>query len=93
MLEFRMSDFPYLAPLYALISAFLFALSNHFSNMGLTGSDPRTGTIVSIAASAVIYWIFAPFFVKQWYWPGRRKGLPRCWRRSPAPVMWCSRPH
>ena len=63
-----MSEFPYLAPLYALISAFLFALSNHFSNMGLTGSDPRTGTIVSIAASAVIYWIFAPFFVKDWYW-------------------------
>ena len=63
-----MSNFPYLAPLYALASAFLFALSNHFSNMGLIGSDARTGTIVSIFASAVIYWIFAPFFIERWYW-------------------------
>ncbi len=63
-----MSNFPYLAPLYALCSAFLFALSNHFSSMGLRGSDARTGTIVSIAASAVVYWIFAPFFIESWYW-------------------------
>ncbi len=63
-----MSQFPYLAPLYALCSAFLFALSNHLLSMGLKDSDPRTGTIVSIAASAVAYWIFAPFFVESWYW-------------------------
>ncbi len=63
-----MSNFPYLAPLYALCSAFLFALSNHFSNTGLRDSDARTGTIVSIAASAVVYWIFAPFFIERWYW-------------------------
>ena len=63
-----MSSFPYLAPFYALASAFLFALSNHFSNMGLAGSDARTGTIVSIAASAIAYWIFAPFYIKDWYW-------------------------
>ncbi len=64
----EMSNFPYLAPLYALCSAFLFALSNHFSSMGLAKSDPRTATIVSIAASAVAYWIFAPFFIERWYW-------------------------
>lgn len=63
-----MSDFPYLAPLYALCSAFLFALSNHLSNMGLQGSDARTGTMVSIAASAVVYWLFAPFYMQGWYW-------------------------
>ena len=63
-----MSNFPYLAPFYALASAFLFALSNHFSSLGLAGSDARTGTIVSIAASAVAYWIFAPFFIERWYW-------------------------
>lgn len=63
-----MSNFPYLAPLYALCSAFLFALSNQLLSMGLRGSDARTGTIVSIAASAVAYWIFAPFFVERWYW-------------------------
>ncbi len=63
-----MSNFPYLAPLYALCSAFLFALSNHFLHMGLGGSDARTGTVVSIAASAVVYWLFAPFFIERWYW-------------------------
>ncbi len=63
-----MTSFPYLAPLYALCSAFLFALSNHFTNIGLEGTDARSGTIVSIAASALVYWLFAPFFVLSWYW-------------------------
>ncbi len=63
-----MTSFPYLAPLYALCSAFLFALSNHFTNIGLEGTDARSGTLVSIAASAAIYWLFAPFFVESWYW-------------------------
>ncbi len=63
-----MTSFPYLAPLYALCSAFLFALSNHFTNIGLEGTDARSGTLVSIAASAAIYWVFAPFFVESWYW-------------------------
>jgi DME family drug/metabolite transporter len=63
-----MSNFPYLAPLYALASAFLFALSNHFSNRGLERSDARSGTLVSIATSAVAYWAFAPFFLEGWYW-------------------------
>lgn len=63
-----MSSLPYLAPLYALCSAFLFALSNHFTNIGLEGTDARSGTLVSIAASAVIYWLLAPLFVESWYW-------------------------
>jgi DME family drug/metabolite transporter len=63
-----MRDFPYLVPLYGLASAFLFALSNHFTNMGLERSDARSGTLVSIATSAVAYWVFAPFFLESWYW-------------------------
>ena len=63
-----MSNLPYLVPFYGLASAFLFALSNHFSNMGLERSDARSGTLVSIATSAVAYWLFAPFFLKGWYW-------------------------
>jgi uncharacterized membrane protein len=63
-----MTSFPYLAPFYALCSAFLFALSNHFTNIGLEGTDARSGTIVSIAASAVVYWLLAPLFVENWYW-------------------------
>ncbi len=63
-----MSGSPYLVPFYGLASAFLFALSNHFTNMGLERSDARSGTLVSIATSAVAYWLFAPFFLKGWYW-------------------------
>ncbi len=63
-----MSAYPYLAPLYALASAFLFALSNHFSNVGLESSDARSGTMISIATAALAYWIFAPFFLYSWYW-------------------------
>lgn len=63
-----MITFPYLASLYALASAFLFALSNHFSNVGLEGSDARSGTLISIATSALVYWIAAPFFLHGWYW-------------------------
>ena len=63
-----MSSFPYLVPLYGLASAFLFALSNHFTNMGLERSDARAGTLVSIATSAIAYWLFAPFFLHGWYW-------------------------
>jgi uncharacterized membrane protein len=63
-----MSAVPYLVPFYGLVSALLFALSNHFSHMGLERSDARAGTIISIATSAVAYWVFAPFFIKSWYW-------------------------
>ena len=58
-----MSSFPYLAPFYALASAFLFALSNHFSHVGLEQSDARSGTLVTIATSCLVYWLFAPFFL------------------------------
>lgn len=63
-----MDNLPSLVPFYGLASAFLFALSNHFSNMGLARSDARTGTLVSIATSAAAYWLFAPLFLKGWYW-------------------------
>jgi uncharacterized membrane protein len=63
-----MSSLPLLVPFYGLASAFLFALSNHFSNMGLQRSDARSGTLVSIATSAGAYWLLAPCFVKSSYW-------------------------
>jgi len=63
-----MRDFPYLVPFYGLVSALLFALSNHFTNMGLERSDARSGTLVSVATSAIAYWLFAPLFLKSWYW-------------------------
>jgi drug/metabolite transporter (DMT)-like permease len=62
------SEVQYTAAIYALISAFLFALTNHLQNRGLQGSDARSGSLVNIAAGAVIYWVFAPFYLESWYW-------------------------
>lgn len=63
-----MRSLPYLVPFYGLASALLFALSNHLSHKGLERSDARTGTLVSVAASAAAYWLFAPLFLHGWYW-------------------------
>jgi uncharacterized membrane protein len=63
-----MSTIPYIVPLYGLGSALLFALSNHFTNMGLERSDARSGTLVSVATSAAVYWLCAPLYLRGWYW-------------------------
>ena len=63
-----MRNLPSLVPFYGLASALLFALSNHFSHMGLERSDARSGTLISIATAAAAYWLFAPLFLEGWYW-------------------------
>ncbi len=63
-----MTSTPYLVPFYGLGSALLFALSNHFTNMGLERSDARSGTLVSVATSAGVYWLFSPLYLQGWYW-------------------------
>ncbi|WP_072387484.1 DMT family transporter [Hyphomicrobium sp. CS1BSMeth3] len=63
-----MSTFPHAAIVYALASAFLFALTNHFQSLGLMGSDARTGSLINIATGAVFYWLLAPFVAESWYW-------------------------
>lgn len=63
-----MSTFPHAAVVFALASAFLFALTNHFQSLGLQGSDARTGSIINIATGAIFYWLLAPFFLESWYW-------------------------
>ena len=54
---------PHAAALFALASAFLFALTNHFQSLGLQGSDARTGSIINIGTGAVAYWLLAPFYL------------------------------
>lgn len=56
------------AVVFALISAFLFALTNHLQSLGLRGSDARSGSLVNIAAGTVMYWLLAPFYLEGWYW-------------------------
>ncbi len=63
-----MSTFPHAAVVYALASAFLFALTNHFQSLGLIGSDARTGSLINIATGAAFYWLLAPFYLESWYW-------------------------
>ena len=63
-----MSSTPYYASLLALVSAFLFALTNHFQSIGLKGADVRSGSLVNIASGTAIYWLISPFFLESWYW-------------------------
>jgi uncharacterized membrane protein len=63
-----MSTVPHAAILFALASAFLFALTNHFQSLGLEGSDARTGSLINIATGAAFYWLLAPLFLESWYW-------------------------
>lgn len=63
-----MSTFPHAAVVFALASAFLFALTNHFQSLGLEGSDARTGSLINIGTGAVFYWLLTPFYLESWYW-------------------------
>lgn len=54
-----------LPALLAVLSAFLFALSVQIQNIGLQSADPRTAALVSIGATALVYWLASPLFV-QW---------------------------
>lgn len=63
-----MADPQFIASIYALISAFLFALTNHLQSIGLRGSDARTGAIIGIATATLAYWLCAPWFLFSWYW-------------------------
>ena len=57
-----------LSALLAAVSAFLFALSIQVQNVGLKHADPRSGALVNIGATALLYWLLSPFFVEQAYW-------------------------
>ncbi len=51
----------------ALISAFLFALGGQFQNIGLQSLDSRTGTMLTIGASAIFYWLASPVMLHPEY--------------------------
>ena len=57
-----------LPALLAVLSAFLFALSVQIQSLGLQSSDPRTAALVSIMATAIVYWLASPFYVQSSYW-------------------------
>ena len=57
-----------LSVLLALTSALLFALSIQVQNLGLEFVDFRSGTLVNIGTTALIYWIISPIFIDRSYW-------------------------
>lgn len=54
--------------LFALTAAFLFAVGGQLQFIGLSNIDSRSGTMISIATSALFYWIMAPFFLDSSHW-------------------------
>ena len=59
---------PYLPAGLALSAAFLFSLSDQLAHRGLATADARSGSIVSIAASALAFWLVAPWIVQADWW-------------------------
>ena len=57
-----------LASILAISSGFLFALSIQIQNLGLQDIDSRTGAVISILATTVVYWMAAPFLIESSYW-------------------------
>ncbi|MFT5445575.1 MAG: DME family drug/metabolite transporter [Gammaproteobacteria bacterium] len=51
----------------ALLAALLFGSGMQFARLGLRTVDSQNGTLLTIAASAVIYWLAAPWYL-QWEW-------------------------
>ena len=50
----------FLIVVLALSSAFLFALSDQLAHRAMATVDTRSGAVVSVAATAVFFWLFAP---------------------------------
>lgn len=48
---------------FALAAAVLFAIGDQFQALGLRGLDSRSGTLVSILASTLCFWLLAPFLL------------------------------
>ena len=54
--------------LFALTAAFLFAVGGQLQFIGLSNIDSRSGTMISIATSALFYWAMAPFLLNWSHW-------------------------
>lgn len=52
----------------ALGAAILFGLSNHIQRIGLATTDDLTGTLVSVATMAGLFWLLAPFAIDPAAW-------------------------
>jgi len=52
----------------ALTAAFLFALGAQFSRLGLQHASSAQGALIQITVSAILFWLFSPFFIERYFW-------------------------
>ena len=52
----------------ALTSAVVCALSLPVQNLGRKQADPRPGVVVNSGTTAIVFWIFSPFYLETSYW-------------------------
>lgn len=57
-----------LPALLALLSACLFAVAIQLIGVGLENLDNRSGTLVNISTTALMFWLLAPFFLHSHFW-------------------------
>jgi DME family drug/metabolite transporter len=60
-----------LPPAFALAAAILFGFSVHLQKLALRDMDAATGTLISVASTAALFWLAAPFLI-EWSWWGTR---------------------
>lgn len=63
-----------IALLFAIAAALLFGLNPHIQNRALDDTDPLTGALYSVTATAAMFWLFSPFFI-EWAWFGTHTAL------------------
>lgn len=56
------------AAVLALVSALLFGAGMQFTLLGLRSVDAQRGTLLTIAASTLCYWLVAPWFLQLAWW-------------------------
>ena len=60
-----MTDLP---ALLALTSALRFALSIQVESLGLDLVDYRSGALINIGTTAIVYWLLSPLFIESSFW-------------------------
>ena len=61
-------DTDILAATLALVSAFFFGLAKQIQNLGLGYTNPRDGTLIAIASTTLLFWLFSPLYLQADYW-------------------------
>ena len=59
-----MTETIYLVSVIALSASVVFGFSNHVQHIALDHMDVRDGTIVNVATTSVLLWLFSPLFLR-----------------------------